>query len=258
MSLGFPHLRQDTQASLFQGLRILPRPVGQVARPVVHQDTPEFEQVRACIGRLHPVPNHMRQGRLDPLPGMIRPQKSLWQSLDPVLRRCGDESEQETGSPNDRGMIDGIRLWGSRRWRRNNAPLKKTWWRTQVAQAFDNHNASLSEGGGLPVVVWHFPETRHWTRNNEHFPRPLRQSEARLRLACPPLDRRGGAPHEAGCWWRAVESARKPTAKNSRPQVALRPREASLENTHNPISSIGSTGSLALRLTASDSGLILG
>ena len=59
-------------ASLLQGLRILPRPLGQVTRPVVHQDTPAFEQVRAGIGRLDPVPDHMRQGRLDHLPGMIR------------------------------------------------------------------------------------------------------------------------------------------------------------------------------------------
>ena len=94
------------------------------------------------------------------------------------------------------GWIDDFRLWGSRRCRRINAPLKKTWWRTQVAHAFDNHNASLSEGGALAVVVWHFPETRHWTRNNEHFPRPLRQSEARLCLAFPPLARRASAPHE--------------------------------------------------------------
>ena len=47
-------------------------PVGQVTRPVVHQDTPALEQVRAGIGRLHPVPDHMRQGRLDHLSGMVR------------------------------------------------------------------------------------------------------------------------------------------------------------------------------------------
>ena len=32
--------------------------------------------------------------------------------------------------PKGRGSIDDFRLWGSRRWRRINAPLKKTWWRT--------------------------------------------------------------------------------------------------------------------------------
>ena len=78
-------------ASLLQGLWILPRPLGQVTRPVVHQDMPAFEQVRAGIGRLDPVPDHMRQGRLDHLPGMIRPQHSPWQSLDRVPRRRGDE-----------------------------------------------------------------------------------------------------------------------------------------------------------------------
>ena len=49
-----------------------PPPLGQVTRPVVHQDTPALKQVRAGIGRLDPVPDHMRQGRLDHLPGMFR------------------------------------------------------------------------------------------------------------------------------------------------------------------------------------------
>ena len=66
-------------------------PFGEVTRPVVHQDTPALEQVRAGIGRLDPVPDHMRQGRLDHLPGMIRPHQSPWQSLDPFPRRRGDE-----------------------------------------------------------------------------------------------------------------------------------------------------------------------
>ena len=59
-------------ASLLQGLQILSRPLGQVTRPVVHQDTPAFEQVRAGIGRLHPVAGHLRQGRFDHLSEMIR------------------------------------------------------------------------------------------------------------------------------------------------------------------------------------------
>ena len=50
----------------------------------------------------------------------------------------------------------------------------------------------------LAVVVGVFPETLHQTRDNTDFPRPLRKSEARLRLACPPLARRNGAPHERG------------------------------------------------------------
>ena len=54
-----------------------------------------------------------------------------------------------------------------------------------MVHAFDTHNASLSEGRALPVVVRDFPETPHQTRDDTDFPRPLRKSEARLRLACP-------------------------------------------------------------------------
>ena len=50
----------------------------------------------------------------------------------------------------------------------------------------------------LPLVVWDFPETPHQTRDNTDSPRLMRQSEARLRLACPRLARRNGAPHERG------------------------------------------------------------
>ena len=38
----------------------------------VHYTAPAVEQVGASIGRLDPVPDHMRQGRLDNLPGMVR------------------------------------------------------------------------------------------------------------------------------------------------------------------------------------------
>ena len=72
----------------------------------------------------------------------------------------------------------------------------------------------------------------------------------------PPLS--GGRSLHSDPCGKAVESAKKPTAKNSRPQMALRPREASLGDAHNPIAPIRSTGSLPLHLTASDSGLILG
>ncbi len=41
-------------------------------RTVLHQDTPALEQVRAGMGHVHPVADHMRQGRLDHLPGMVR------------------------------------------------------------------------------------------------------------------------------------------------------------------------------------------
>ena len=47
-------------------------------------------------------------------------------------------------------------------------------------------------------MVRDFPETPHQTWDNRNFPRPLRKSEARLRLACPPLAWRNGVPHERG------------------------------------------------------------
>ena len=58
-----------------------------------------------------------------------------------------------------REMIDDLRLWGSRRCRQTDAAPKKTRWRVQVARDFDNHNAFLSEGGALAVVVESFPGT---------------------------------------------------------------------------------------------------
>jgi len=57
----------------------------------------------------------------------------------------------------------------------------------QGGQSFDNPSALLSEGGPLAVVVDSFPETPHQTRDNTDFPHPLRKSEARLRLAGPPV-----------------------------------------------------------------------
>ena len=44
-------------------------------------------------------------------------------------------------------------------------------------------------------MVRDFPETPHQTRDNTDFPRRLRESGSRLRLACPPLARRNGAPY---------------------------------------------------------------
>ena len=67
-----------------------------------------------------------------------------------------------------------------------------------MARFFYHHNASLSEGGVLAVVVEDFSETPHQTRDNTDFPHPLRKSVAGLRLAFPPHGRRGGAPRERG------------------------------------------------------------
>ena len=57
---------------------------------------------------------------------------------------------------------------------------------TQPFHDFDTHNALLSEGEVFAVVVWDFPEMPHQARDNRDFPRPLRESEARLRLTGPP------------------------------------------------------------------------
>ena len=67
-----------------------------------------------------------------------------------------------------------------------------TWRRSCYAQRLSLRGRSLA------VVVGDFPETLHQTRDNTDFPRPLRKSEASLRLACTPLARRNGAPHERG------------------------------------------------------------
>ena len=53
-------------------LRVRRRFSSQVARPILHQDAPPLEQVRAPIGGLDGVPNRVRQRRLDDFPGMIR------------------------------------------------------------------------------------------------------------------------------------------------------------------------------------------
>ena len=45
---------------------------GEVRRPVVHEPASALEQVRAPIGCLDPVLDHVREGRLDDLPRMIR------------------------------------------------------------------------------------------------------------------------------------------------------------------------------------------
>ena len=67
-----------------------------------------------------------------------------------------------------------------------------------MARAFNHHDAFISEGDPLPVVVKDFLPTPHWTRDKTDFPPPMRQGEARLRIACPPLVRRNGAHYERG------------------------------------------------------------
>ena len=65
----------------------------------------------------------------------------------------------------------------------------------------DSHTASLSEGGALAVVVEYYPETPHQKWDNWDFPRLVRQSEARLCLACRPSPS-AAARRTRGCWWR--------------------------------------------------------
>ena len=105
------------------------------------------------------------------------------------------QREQENPASNARKMIDDFRLAGSRPWRRRGGPPAKKGGPTEVAHFSATHNATLSEGGVLAVVVRDFPETPHQTRDNTAFPPPMRQGEARLRFGCPLLARRGGAPY---------------------------------------------------------------
>ena len=79
-------------------------PLVQVTRPVVHQDTPSFEQVRTRIGRLDPVPDHMRQGRLDHLPGMIG-------LLGCPIAEAGAEPVRHGHDPFRRNRLGGARSW---------------------------------------------------------------------------------------------------------------------------------------------------
>ena len=69
---------------------------------------------------------------------------------------------------------------------------------TQPFHDFVTHNAFLAEGGVLAVVVGDFHETPHQSGENTDLPRPLRNSDARLRLARSPFARRDGAPHGRG------------------------------------------------------------
>ena len=45
---------------------------------------------------------------------------------------------------------------------------------TQPFHVFDNHNAFLSEGGALAVVVQAVPGNPHWKRFGTDSPSPLR------------------------------------------------------------------------------------
>ena len=90
---------------------------------------------------------------------------------------------------------------------------------------------------------------------------PLVRHERGVRWTClwPPFPPSVGvAPSTVIPAGRPSSRLRSRQRKSSRPQMAHRPREASLEDAHTPIFPIRSTCSLPLHLTAADSGLILG
>ena len=148
-----------------------------------------------------------------------------------------------------------------------------------MAHAFDNHNASLSEGA--PSLVWSGPcleslighglariprvgcDNRGGAAPGVSPPRPARRGAAReggeVEGATPPFwplvrHRAGGGgaplwshhlPSPAGVAPSTLIPAGRPSSrlgsrqrKSSRPQMALRPRAARLEDAHNPISPI--------------------
>ena len=161
-------------------------------------------------------------------------------------------------------MIDDFRLRGSRTCRRIHAPLKKGGWliRWRIRWRTLLTTPTLLSQRADPSPLWSrlCPGIRTGSEL-ARIPRILcGKASCGAGLSCPRLARRGVAPHRRGRKWReppgrgkrstlrsttypaprrgrslhsdpcgkAVESAKKPTAKNSRPQMALGPREASL------------------------------
>ncbi len=117
--------------------------------------------------------------------------------FDVVMEKV-DHWEQEDPASNGRERIDDFRLAGSRTWRRRGVRLTNVGPDTLAGHEFNDHNASLSEGEALAVVVERFSETPHRKRDNTDFPRPLRPSEARLRLGWPPPAGCGDVAQERG------------------------------------------------------------
>ena len=115
----------------------------------------------------------------------------------PDPRRRRDESEQETGSPNDGGMIDDFRLWGSSRCRRIGEYSTETGLLTWMVHTIDNHNASL-RGRSPRRCGWRLSRNAPSEAGQHRLP----ASDATKRSEAAPrafrLARRGGAPCEAG------------------------------------------------------------
>ena len=86
-------------ASLLRGFWIVPGPLCQITRPVVHQPAPALEQVRAGVGRLDRVADHMRQGRLDHFPGKVRLQPFGIQVTVPFPVHAGMNRSKKQAHP---------------------------------------------------------------------------------------------------------------------------------------------------------------
>ena len=88
-----------------------------------------------------------------------------------------DQRERENPASNGRETIDDFRLRGSRPCRHMDGHLTKGGRRMkvahEVARPFNNHNAPLSEGEALAVVVQVVPGNLHWTRVGTDCPPPL-------------------------------------------------------------------------------------
>ena len=97
--------------------------------------------------------------------------------LDSMVDKI-DLADEETAASAGAGMIDNFRLRGSRTCRHMGGHLTNGGWRTEVvhevAHDFDKHNAPLSEGKALAVVVQAVPGNPHWTRVGADCPKPLR------------------------------------------------------------------------------------
>ena len=120
--------------------------------------------------------------------------------LNAALKKI-NQLTQATPEPKGLGMIDDFHLWGSRRCRRIHAPLKKgggsSRWCTLLTTT-----TLLSQRARLAAVVESLPGNPLRKRVGMDSRHPLRQSGARLRLACPaPRPARPRAARE-GCWWR--------------------------------------------------------
>ena len=76
------------------GLRRSTR-AGQVAGPLIHEPAPALEQVRAGVGCLDRVADHMRHGRLNDFTRVVRLQPLGNAGHGAVPRRCGDEPVAE-------------------------------------------------------------------------------------------------------------------------------------------------------------------